>query len=263
MTDRASPFDQAVKARHRPAHALRTADSHAAFFLPYLKPGMALLDLGCGPGSITIGLAAAVAPGPTTGVDLDPELPAGADGITLVQADVNNLPFPDATFDAIFVCALLQHVPDPLSALRQARRVARPGAVIGIADIDTAATVIEPADAWLAMSFEVSAKLRAGSPQTGRRLRGLLHEAGFRRCVAGARAFHHGDPAETKALADFNASWYATSEIVDRVVARGLATADQMAAISDAWAAWGRHPGAFYAGFWCEAIGLAEADPTS
>ncbi len=259
MTGEASRYDQAVKARLRPAHALRTADSHAAFFLPYLKPGMALLDLGCGPGSITVGLAAAVAPGPATGVDLDPELPAGADGVTLVQADVNDLPFRDATFVAIFACALLQHVQDPLAALRQARRVARPGAVIGVADIDTAASLIEPADPLLAMSFEVSAQLRAGSPQTGRRLRGLLHEAGFRRCVAGVRAFHHGDPAETKALADFNTSWYAAPEIVERVVTRGLATADQMAAISLAWAAWGRHPGAFFAGFWCEAIGWAEA----
>jgi len=263
MTGEASAYDQTVKARVRPVHAQRTADSHAAFFLPYLKPGMALLDLGCGPGSITVGLAAAVAPGPATGVDLDPELPAGADGITLVRADVNNLPFPDGTFDAIFVCALLQHMADPLPALHEARRVARPGAVIGIADIDTAASLIEPADPWLAMSFEVSAKLRAGSPRTGRRLRGLLHESGFRRCVAGARAFHHGDPAETKALADFNTSWYATPEIVERVVAAGLATADQMAAMSVAWTAWGRHPGAFFAGFWCEAIGWTEADPTS
>lgn len=263
MMGQASAFDKARKYRHRPAHAQRTANSHAAFFLPYLKPGMALLDLGCGPGSITVGLAAAVAPGPATGVDLDPGLPPGADGVTLVQADVNDLPFPDAAFDAVFACALLQHLADPLPALREARRAARPGAVIGVADIDTAASLIEPADPWLAMSFEVSAKLRAGSPQTGRQLRGLLYEAGFRRCAAGARAFHHGDPAETKALADFNTSWYTTPEFIERVVAQGLATADQMAAMSAAWAAWGQHPGAFFAGLWCEAIAWAEADPTS
>jgi cyclopropane fatty-acyl-phospholipid synthase-like methyltransferase len=49
--------------RRRPFHAERTAQSHAAFLLPHLRPGMDLLDLGCGPGSITLGLAAAVAPG--------------------------------------------------------------------------------------------------------------------------------------------------------------------------------------------------------
>lgn len=109
----------------------------------------------------------------------------------------------------------------------------------------------------------MSARLRAGSPHTGRRLRGLLHEAGFRRCDAGGWAFNHGDPAETKGLADFNASWYTTPEIVERVVAQGLATADQMTAMSAAWTAWGRHPGAFLAGLWCEAVGWARADPTS
>lgn len=154
-------------------------------------------------------------------------------------------------------CALRQHLTDPLPALREARRVARPDAVTAIADIDTAASLIEPADPWLAMSFEVSAKLRAGSPQTGRRLRGLLHEAGFRHCVAGARAFHQGDPAETKALADFNASWYTAPEIVEQVVAQGLANADQMVAMIAAWTAWGQHPGAFFAGLWCEAVGWA------
>ncbi len=193
----ANTFEQARKERQRPAHGLRTADSHAAFLLPYLSPGMALVDLGCGPASITAGLAAAVAPGPTTGVDLDPELPARTDGVRLIRADVCDLPLQDATFDAIFACALLQHLPDPLTALCEAFRVARPGAVIGVADIDTSCYLISPADPWLTASFEVNAKLRAGRPQTGRQLRGLLHEAGFRRCVAQARAFHHGDPAQT------------------------------------------------------------------
>lgn len=242
-------------ARLRPAHSLRTAESHAAFFLPHLEPGMALLDLGCGPGSITAGLAAKVSPGPATGVDL---APVDAEGFTFIQADVTDLPFPENSFDAVFACALLQHLPDPLPALREARRVARPGAVIGVTDIDTAAAVIEPCDPWLAKSFEVSAAMRGGDPRTGRRLRGLLHEAGFSRCTARARAFHHGDPEETKALGDFNESWYAAPEVVERIVRLGLATAEETAAMSAAWAAWGRSPGAFYAGFWCDALAFAE-----
>lgn len=250
-------FEQARKERQRPAHGLRTADSHAAFFLPYLSPGMSLVDLGCGPASITAGLAEAVAPGPTTGVDLDPELPADAGGVRLVRADVCDLPFPDDTFDAIFACALLQHLPDPLRALREAFRIARPGAVIGIADIDTSCYLISPADPRLTAAFEVNAKLRAGNPQTGRQLRGLLHEAGFRRCTAQARAFHHGDPAQTQALAEYNATWFSTPAVVERVVAQGWATAEEMAEMSAAWAAWGQHPGAFFAGVWCEAIGWA------
>ncbi len=254
----ATTYEQTHRDRVRPAQARRSAESHAAFLLPYLRPGMHLVDLGCGPGSITIGLAAAVAPGTTTGVDLDPALPAGGEGVRLVRADVTDLPFPDGTFDAIFAGALLQHLPNPLRALREARRVARPGAVIGVTGIDEPTYMIYPGDPALTAAFEVSAKLRTGDPRTGRQLRGLLHDAGFRRCVAQARAFHHGDPAETRALADYNSSWYATPEVVERIVARGLATPDELAAMSAAWAAWGNHPAAFFAGMWCEAIGFAD-----
>src|SRR5688572_8059537 len=50
--------------------AARTVTRDAAFLLPYLHPGMELLDAGCGPGSITVGLAEVVAPGGVVGVDL-------------------------------------------------------------------------------------------------------------------------------------------------------------------------------------------------
>jgi SAM-dependent methyltransferase len=255
MTD----ITQTLRDRHRPAHAVRTAQSHAAFLLPHLRPGMALLDLGCGPGSITVGLAAAVAPGPTTGVDLDPNLPDGAaDAVRLVRADVNDLPFPGASFDALFACALLQHVRDPLATLREARRVARPGAVIGLADADRGGYLLSPASPVLASSFDLMAKLRTGEQSVGRELRGLLARAGFVRCEAWARTAHHGTEEEARGFASFNASWFTTPQIIERVVANGWATRSELADIRDAWLAWGAEPGAFFAGFWIEAIGWVD-----
>ncbi len=242
--------------RFRPNHAKRTAESHAAFLLPHLRPGMDLLDLGCGPCSITVGLAAAVAPGTTTGIDVDP--PPPVDGIRVVAGDVMKLPFPDEAFDAIHASALLQHLPDPLGALREARRVARPGAVIGVTDADWDGELLHPTNAVLQRSREVARWLREGtSPLVGKRLRHLLTEAGFRDAQGFARVDHHGTETETRGFGDFNASLLGYPEVVTRVVAEGWATAQELEEMRRAWVEWGRHPGAFVARFWCEAIAWA------
>jgi ubiquinone/menaquinone biosynthesis C-methylase UbiE len=121
--------------------AHRTAESHAGFLLPHLRPGMRLLDCGCGPGTITEGLAAAVAPGPTVGVDADPSEAAraagrGIPGATFTACDATALPFPDGAFDAVHARALLEHLRRPEDAVAEMRRVPAPGGVIGVATPD-------------------------------------------------------------------------------------------------------------------------------
>jgi SAM-dependent methyltransferase len=240
----------------RPYHAERTAESHAAFLLPHLRPGMDLLDLGCGPGSITIGLAAAVAPGRATGVDIDP---VPVDGVTVVPGDATNLPFPAASFDAIYAGALLQHLADPLAALREARRVARPGAVIGVVDADWDGEIIYPAPEVLRRSMALARRLREGtSPFVGKQLRHLLIEAGFVRCEGYARVIHHGTPEEAGGVGRFTAGLFRSPATVARVTGHGWATAEELDEMSRAWIEWGTHRGAFLARFWCEAIGWAD-----
>jgi len=181
----------------------------------------------------------------------------------VVRADAADLPFPDASFDAIFAGALLQHVPDPLRTLREARRVARPGAVIGVADADWGGYLLHPSDPRLVDSFALMERMRTGSPRVGRRLRDLLAEAGFTRCEASARTVHHGTASEVRDFAAFTASWFTTPAIVDTVVRQGWSSAGDMDAASRAWREWGDQPGAFFAGFWCEALGWALAQPIS
>src|SRR5690554_5283875 len=102
--------------------ARRRAETHAGGVLPLLRPGVRLLDVGCGPGTITVGLARAVAPGRVVAVDVElgqAELArrrARAEGLRNVEvlvADARRLPVPDGGADVAFSHALLEHLPDP------------------------------------------------------------------------------------------------------------------------------------------------------
>jgi SAM-dependent methyltransferase len=135
---RANPAFEAVL-------ATRTASHAAGFFLPYLRPGMRVLDVGCGPGSITLGLAEAVAPGAVVGIDLQPAQVeqarafAATRGVTNVRyevADLYALPFPDVAFDAAFAHTVVIGLREPVRALAELRRVLRPGGLVGVRDPD-------------------------------------------------------------------------------------------------------------------------------
>ena len=162
--------------------AARSAEREAAFLLPHLRPGMRLLDAGCGPGTITLGLAAAVAPGEVVGLELSPAMveqaralaaERGVANVRFEVGDVQALPFPDASFDAAFESAVLEHVPDPARAVAELRRVLRPGGVVGLRDGDWGAggaPVLEPPDPLVAEAY---ALVRAPVAAHGRRpLRG-------------------------------------------------------------------------------------------
>ncbi|HEV8539598.1 MAG TPA: methyltransferase domain-containing protein [Nitrospiraceae bacterium] len=171
----------------------RHAARDAAFFLPYLKPGMQLLDCGCGPGTITIGLAEAVSPGQVVGVDLEPgqiaiaEQIAGDRGLKNLRfeaASVYRLPFPDHSFDAVYSHALFEHLGDPLTAAREIRRVLKPGGIAGISSPDWSGNLMAPSDPAMGKAIEAYwqlQRLNGGNPFVGRGLGRLLQEAGFSR----------------------------------------------------------------------------------
>ncbi len=133
--------------------AKRTASQDAAFLLPHLRAGIHVLDAGCGPGSITLGLAAAVAPGEVVGIDMQLSLVEQARALAVQRgvsnarfevANVYELPFPDGSFDAAFANTVLQHLREPVRALAELRRVLRPGGIAGVCDQDFGAHLIAP-----------------------------------------------------------------------------------------------------------------------
>ena len=138
------------------SHEWRTAENSAGYLLDRLEPGMDLLDVGCGPGTITIDLAARVAPGSVVGIDRSDEVIAqagalarsrGVENVTFATGDVYALDFPDASFDVVHAHQVLQHLREPVDALRELRRVLRPGGTLAVRDSDYAAFVWAPTDA--------------------------------------------------------------------------------------------------------------------
>src|SRR6478736_5739487 len=117
------------------SHVWRTAENSAGYLLPHLRSGLDLLDLGCGPGTITVDLAARVAPGRVLGIDASANVieqaRAGADGAAeFAVGDAYHLDLPDGAFDVVHAHQVLQHLTDPVAAVAEAHRVLRPGGII-------------------------------------------------------------------------------------------------------------------------------------
>ncbi len=179
--------------------ARRTIESHGEFFLPYLTPGFSVLDCGCGPGSITLSIASRVGNGRVVGVDFGQSQIQRANesakerGITnavFQPADCYSLPFEDASFDRVFSNALMEHLTDPVRAMREMLRVHKPGGVIGVNSPDWAGFVLAPPSDALSAAVTAYTTMQTrngGDVNVGRKLGAHLQSAGFLNCQMSAR----------------------------------------------------------------------------
>ena len=193
----------------------RTAEGCAAFLIPRLRPGMRLLDCGCHTGSITLGLASRVAPAEVVGVDVGAERlerarqQAASQGITNVRfqtANTNDLPFPDASFDAVYMHHVLEYIGEPMRTLREMHRVLRPGGVMGVRELDMDGFVVAPPNAAVSELYGLFDRLTRMSggfgSRAGKHLRGWFNEVGCVRVKASASYDSSGDPESLLASAE-------------------------------------------------------------
>lgn len=247
----------------------RIATVEAAFLLPHLQPGMRLLDFGCGTGSITAGLAGAVAPGEVVGVDIEPRQVEAARTLAAEQGvgnarfevgSVYALPFSDGSFDAAFARSVLEHLADPVAALREVRRVLKPGGVIGVRDGDWGSRIIAPPTPLIEEGYALYVRLWAlngGNANRGREQRALLRAAGFARIEASAGAEVMGTSEDVRRWASVAHAQITRPEFVERVVALGWADRERLGQIGAAFQAWGEHPDAFQGTLMCQAVAWA------
>ncbi len=241
------------------SHRWRTAANSAAYLLPSLRQGQAVLDVGCGPGTITLDLARTVAPGFVLGVDQAEEpleaarAQAAAEGLTSVRfevGDVYALDVPDDSFDVVHAHQVLQHLADPVRALREMRRVCRPGGLVAARDADYAAMTWHPADErlqrWLQLYSDVT-RGNAGEPDAGRRLRSWALAAGFPEVTSSASAWCFADAPDRRWWSALWADRVTVSRLAEQAVDRGLATREDLAELAEAWHDWAAHDDAWFA----------------
>jgi ubiquinone/menaquinone biosynthesis C-methylase UbiE len=248
----------------------RPVSANIASFLPHVRPGMSLLDCGCGPGTNAVGLAEAVTPGQVVGIDLDEsqiELArayAAKRGVANVRFETGNaydLPFPDGSFDAAFAHTVLHHLATPAKALQEIYRVLKPGGLIGVREGDMGSYISAPHDPTVdqfALLYYRFWQHNGGDPFLARHHRRLLREAGFTRIAATASTECGGDGEATQYWGEGLARLILEPTFADRIISLGWADRQALEQMAAATRAWGSHPDAFYAVVSCEAVAWKE-----
>ena len=240
------------------SHRWRSAENSAQYLLGLLEPGQTLLDVGCGPGTITADLGALVSPGRVVGIDREAEViaearrlatPAEGINVEFAVGDVYSLEFGDGSFDVVHAHQVLQHLADPAAALAEMRRVLRPGGILAGRDSDYGAFVWAPADPdldrWLELYHQVTAHNRTQA-DAGRYLLGWVHAAGFQDVHASSSTWTFADAESRSWWGGLWADRVLLSGFAEQAIAYGLSTPEELSAISAAWRRWAVHPDGFF-----------------
>lgn len=248
----------------------RTLEKHGAFFLPYLRPDMNVLDCGCGPGTISLGLAKIVPSGEVVGIDIESSqldiarssaAEFGISNATFEVGNVYQLSFSDNRFDAVFSHALFEHLNDPVTAFKEIHRVLKPGGLVGVRTSEWSGTILSPSNEDLKSALDIYLKFRqerGGNPFIGQTLRALLREAGFVDTEGSASYECWGTKEGMASVADVLIGEFADQELQEQAVRLGWADKAHFERTAEAIRDLCRNPDSIFAHAWFEAVGRKE-----
>ncbi|MDJ0377936.1 methyltransferase domain-containing protein [Cryobacterium sp. PH31-L1] len=256
-----APRDEYTHGHHESvlrSHTWRTVANSAAYLIPELRAGSVLLDVGCGPGTITVDLARRLAPGRVVGIDASSDIVARATGLAADErvhnasfqvGDVYALAWPDATFDIVHAHQVLQHLADPVAAMAEIRRVIKPGGVFAARDVDYGGVMIAPnidglVD-WMRVYREVH-YWNGGDPDTGRSLKAWARRAGFTEVTSSASVWCFASDAEREWWGESWAVRVTESNFAAHAIESGVADLADLKRMAVAWREWVRDPNGWF-----------------
>ncbi|MBO0682453.1 MAG: methyltransferase domain-containing protein [Candidatus Dormibacteraeota bacterium] len=258
MTPRADTYTHGHHDAVLRSHRWRTVENSAAYLVPHLRPGLRLLDVGCGPGTLTVDLARRVAPGQVVGIDVassvvqearDHATAEGVGNVEFVVGDFRDAGLESGTFDLVHAHQVLQHLRDPVEALAGMASLARSGGLVAARDADYSAMVWAPPDErldrWLAMYLAVTRR-NGAEANAGRWLLRWARAAGLSETTYSTSTWTYATAPQRAWWGGLWADRVTASSLAEQAVDYGIATPAELAGIAAGLREWARQPDAVF-----------------